>query len=57
MKVGDLVRCSTVDGNPIGLIVSEHKRRGMWKVSIPGKYQGVPFAFQEFQLKVINESR
>ena len=62
MKVGDLVRCKTVDGNPIGLIVSQRvwshiSNLQVFSVSIPGKYQGKVFDFRGIQLEVINEGR
>ena len=56
MKPGELVRCMTVDGNPVGLVISKH-------IGVVGSsflivlISGVTACFQPRQLEVINESR
>ena len=62
MQVGDLVRCKTVDGNPIGLIVSQRvwshiSNLQVFSVSISGKYQGKAFDMRGIQLEVVSASR
>jgi hypothetical protein len=55
MKVGDLVRCMTVDGNPVGLVMSKHI--GGSSSFLIVLISGVTACFQPRQLEVINESR
>ena len=67
MQVGDLVRCMTVDGKPVGLIVERFisespmvpmppmKRVDIFYVLIPG-YED-PFPIRTRQMEVVNASR
>ena len=51
MKVGDLVKCITVDGNPVGLVMSKHS--GFLVVLVSGRQCA---CFQSKQLEVICKS-
>ena len=67
MQVGDLVRCTTVDGKPMGLIVerfksasvvvsmSPMKRVDIFYVLIPG-YED-PFPIRTSQMELVSASR
>ncbi len=63
MQVGDLVRCMTVDGKPVGLVVerfffvSEPRTtsRDIFYVLIPG-YED-PFPIRTRQMELVNASR
>ena len=61
MQVGDLVRCMTIDGKPVGLVVERYKLdwRGrpsnIFYVLIPG-YED-PFPIRTRQMELVNASR
>jgi len=67
MQVGDLVRCTTIDGNPVGLIVERFisaspmvpippmRRVDIFYVLIPG-YED-PFPIRTRQMELVNASR
>jgi len=66
MQVGDLVRCTTVDGKPVGLVVerfspahsrldSPRLRPDIFYVLIPG-YED-PFPIRTRQMELVNASR
>ena len=58
MQVGDLVRCTPVDGKPMGLIVGRFVDLGpsdIFYVLIPG-YQD-PFPIRTRQMELVNASR
>jgi len=67
MRLGDLVRCTTVDGKPMGLIVERFKsaspivpmspmrRVDIFYVLIPG-YED-PFPIRTSQMELVNASR
>ena len=57
MKVGDLVRCMTVDGKPAGLVIEEYRTRRVVNVLLTLRGKSITAAFQTKQLEVINESR
>ena len=52
MKVGDLVRCMMVDGNPAGLVMEKHSAFLIVLISGWGTA-----CFQPHQLETINASR
>ena len=52
MKVGDLVKCMMVDGNPAGLVTENYDT--FLIVLISGR---ITACFQSHQLEVISESR
>ncbi len=59
MQVGDLVRCMTVDGKPVGLVVEQFMAFDssvyIFYVLIPG-YED-PFPIRTSQMELISESR
>ena len=66
MKVGDLVRCMTVDGNPVGLVVerfspahsrldSPKARPDIFYVLIPGYEDSFPIRTN--QMELVNAGR
>ena len=62
MQVGDLVKCLTVDGKPVGLVVEEFvfemqpvNRTDIFYVLIPGCVD--PFPIRTSQVEVINAGR
>lgn len=68
MQVGDLVKCTTIDGNPVGLIVERfnpahnpldavafESRPDIFYVLIPG-YED-PFPIRTRQMELVNASR
>lgn len=66
MKVGDLVRCTTVDGKPMGLVVerfspshsrleSPRARPDIFYVMIPGYEDSFPI--RTSQMELVNASR
>ena len=62
MQIGDLVRCTTVDGKPVGLIVERFvfvmkpvNATDIFYVLIPG-YED-PFPIRTSQMEVVSESR
>ena len=62
MKVGDLVKCMTVDGRPVGLIVERFffvsepsTPTGIFYVLIPGHED--PFPIRTRQMELVNASR
>jgi len=61
IKIGDLVRCTTVDGKPVGLVVERFSPKTtmpantIFYVLIP-RYED-PFPIRTSQVEVINESR
>jgi len=62
MKIGDLVRCLTVEGKPVGLVVEKFvfeakptNETDIFYVLIP-RYED-PFPIRTSQVEVINESR
>ena len=59
MKVGDLVRCMTVDGKPVGLVVEQFMAFDssvyIFYVLIPG-YED-PFPIRTSQMELVNASR
>jgi hypothetical protein len=55
MKIGDLVRCLTVDGNPVGLVMSKHSGGGSRFLIV--LISGVTACFQPQQLEVVSENR
>jgi hypothetical protein len=66
MKVGDLVRCMTVDGKPVGLVVERFVHTS--KPSISNDYHGDifyvlisgyedPFPIRTRQMELVNASR
>jgi hypothetical protein len=58
MKVGDLVRCMTVDGKPIGLVVERFEyfpNVDIFYVLIPGYVDSFPIRVS--QMEIVNESR
>ena len=57
MKVGDLVRCTTVDGKPVGLVVSHLQRLRVVNVLLTLRGMSVTTAFQTKQVELVNESR
>ena len=54
MQVGDLVRCTTVDGKPVGLVVEEYRTRRVVNVLLTLRGKSVTAAFQTKQLEVVN---
>jgi hypothetical protein len=58
MKVGDLVRCTTVDGKPVvGLVVSHLQSLRVVNVLLTLRGKSVTVAFQTKQVELVNESR
>jgi len=57
MKVGDLVRCLTVEGKPAGLVIDEYESRRIVNVLLTLRGKSVTAAFQTKQLELINASR
>ena len=62
MKVGDLVRCMTVDGRPMGLVVERFffvsepsTPTDIFYVLIPGYEDSFPIRTR--QMELVNESR
>jgi hypothetical protein len=58
MKVGDLVRCTMVDGKPIGLVVErfEHfPNVDIFYVLIPGYVDSFPI--RASQMEIVNANR
>ena len=62
IKIGDLVRCTTVDGKPVGLVLSRFvfevhpvNRTDIFYVLIPG-YED-PFPIRTRQMELVNASR
>ena len=62
MQVGDLVRCTTVDGKPVGLVVERFvfamkpvNTTDIFYVLIPG-YED-PFPIRTRQMELVNASR
>ena len=66
MQVGDLVRCTTVDGKPVGLVVERfspehsrweevHGRPDIFYVLIPGYEDSFPIRTR--QMELVNASR
>ena len=62
MQVGDLVRCTTVDGKPVGLVVERfffvsepRTHTDIFYVLIPG-YED-PFPIRTRQMELFNASR
>ena len=62
MQVGDLVRCTTVDGKPVGLVVERFvfvmkptNHTDIFYVLIPG-YED-PFPIRTRQMELVNASR
>ena len=57
MQVGDLVRCATVAGTPMGLIVERSESRHVLHVLLRWGDKMITACFQAHQLEVINASR
>ena len=58
MKVGDLVRCMTVDGKPVGLVVERFVALGpsdVFYVLIPGYEDSFPI--RTSQMELVSASR
>jgi hypothetical protein len=62
MQIGDLVRCMTVDGRPVGLVVERFvfvskptNHTDIFYVLIPG-YED-PFPIRTSQMELVNASR
>ena len=62
MKVGDLVRCMTVDGKPVGLVVEKFvfvmkptNETDIFYVLIP-RYED-PFPIRTSQMELVNAGR
>jgi len=62
MQVGDLVKCTTVDGKPVGLVVEEFRfemkptnETEIFYVLIPG-YED-PFPIRASQMELVNANR
>jgi len=56
MKVGDLVRCLTVEGKPAGLVIDEYQSRRVVNVLLTLRGKSVTAAFQTKQLELVNAS-
>ena len=57
MQVGDLVRCTTVDGKPVGLVIDEYQSRRVVNVLLTLRGKSLTAAFQTKQLELVNASR
>ena len=57
MKVGDLVRCTTVDGKSVGVVVSHLQSLRVVNVLFTFRGKSVTAAFQTKQVELISESR
>ena len=57
MQVGDLVRCTTVAGIPMGLIVERSESRRVLHVLLRWGGKMITACFQTKQLELVNASR
>jgi hypothetical protein len=57
MQIGDLVRCTMVKGQPVGLVVYRHDSRRLVNVWLSVRGTSLTAAFQIKQLEVVNASR
>jgi len=55
MQVGDLVKCRTVGGGKMGIVVEHFKVSDLWGVIL--SHNGAMCCFQRQHLEVLNASR